>query len=54
LQEEDLNAITASGPPLAVVLRSLETLRDLRTAVKRQDLATRHDDLMALKRSLRG
>jgi hypothetical protein len=54
LQEEDLNAITASGPPLAVVLKSLETLRDLRTAAKREDLVTRHDDLMTLRRLLRG
>src|ERR1700680_935227 len=52
LQDEDLNAITASGPPLAVVLRSLETLRDLRTAAKRDDLATRHDDLLRLRRVL--
>jgi Domain of unknown function (DUF1864) len=54
LKDEDLNAITASGPPLAVVLKSLETLRDLRTAAKRDDLVTRHDDLLRLRRLLAG
>src|SRR5580704_14942050 len=49
LVETDLQGITASGPPLPVLLRSLETLRDLRVAAKRSDLVTRHDDLAKLR-----
>ena len=49
LVENDLQGITASGPPLPVLIRSLETLRDLRVAAKRSDLVTRHDDLQKLK-----
>jgi len=49
LAEEDLQGITASGPPLPVLLRSLQTLRDLRVAAKRSDLATRCDDLAKLR-----
>ena len=53
LVEQDLQGITASGPPLPVLLRSLETLRDLRVAAKRRDLATRCDDLAKLRALLR-
>jgi Domain of unknown function (DUF1864) len=49
LVEANLEGITASGPPLPVLLRSLETLRDLRVASKRSDLATRCDDLAKLR-----
>ena len=49
LVEEDLQGITASGPPLPVLLRSLETLRDLRVAANRADLATRCADLARLR-----
>jgi hypothetical protein len=49
LVETDLQGITASGPPLPVLLRSLETLRDLRVAAKRLDLATRCEDLAKLR-----
>jgi hypothetical protein len=54
LVETDLQGITASGPPLPVLLRSLETLRDLRVATKRSDLATRCDDLAKLRGLLKG
>ena len=54
LEEEDLQGITASGPPLPVLLRSLEILRDLRLAAERRDIATRHDDLCKLRRAVRG
>jgi hypothetical protein len=54
LSEKDLCGITASGPPLPVLLRSLEILRDLRRAAKRSDLPTRHDDLTRLRRALEG
>jgi hypothetical protein len=44
-----LTGITASGPPLPVLLRSLEVLRDLRLAADRRDIASRHDDLALLR-----
>ena len=50
LNEQGLEGITASGPPLPVLLRSLEVLRDLRLAADRRDIATRHDDLGKLRR----
>lgn len=49
LNEEHMAGITASGPPLPVLLRSLELLRDLRTAADRRDIATRHDDIVLLR-----
>lgn len=52
LKQEHLQGVTASGPPLPVLLRSLELLRDLRIAAKRSDLATRHDDLAVLRAAL--
>jgi hypothetical protein len=53
LSSEQLQDVTASGPPLSVLLRSLEILRDLRVASNRSDLATRHADLALLRSSLR-
>jgi hypothetical protein len=44
-----LQGITASGPPLAVLLRSLELLRDMRLAADRRDILTRHHDLARLR-----
>jgi hypothetical protein len=38
LPEEFLQNLTASGPPLDVLLRSLEKLRDLRLASDRADI----------------
>jgi hypothetical protein len=52
LREDHLAGITASGPPLPVLLRALETLRDLRTAADRHDIPTRHDDLARLRACL--
>jgi hypothetical protein len=52
LGEAHLESITASGPPLPVLLRSLEVLRDLRLAANRSDISTRHADLARLKRML--
>jgi hypothetical protein len=49
LGEEQSQGLTASGPPLPVLLRSLEVLRDLRVAVNRPDIATRHHDLARLR-----
>ena len=49
LNEQGLEGITASGPPLPVLLRSLEMLRDLRLAADRRDIGTRHADLGRLR-----
>jgi hypothetical protein len=52
LEEERLQGITASGPPLPVLIRSLELLRDFRMATERSDLETRHADLARLRDAL--
>jgi hypothetical protein len=52
LDADHLQGITASGPPLPVLLRSLEVLRDLRLGADRPDVATRHGDLAALRSAL--
>jgi hypothetical protein len=49
VKEDHLAGITASGPPLSVLLRALEVLRDLRTAADRHDIPTRHADLQRLR-----
>jgi hypothetical protein len=54
LKEDNLEGITASGPPLPILLRSLEMLRDLRLAADRRDIASRHDDLARLRRAVVG
>ena len=50
LPAEKLTQVTASGPPLEVLLRSLEVLRDMRLAVKRDDIRTSYKDIEKLKR----
>lgn len=52
LSERGLEGITASGPPLPVLVRSLEVLRDMRRAADRADLSTRHPDLARLRQAL--
>jgi hypothetical protein len=54
LPPESLKDVTASGPPLPVLLRSLEILRDMRMAAPRSDISTRHADLQALRRAVQG
>lgn len=54
LEAGALTGITASGPPLPVLLRSLEMLRDLRVAAPRADLSTRHEELARLRTLLHG
>jgi hypothetical protein len=44
--------LTASGPPLPVLLRALEKLRDLRMAAPREDIPSRHHDLQRLRACL--
>ncbi|HEX2140077.1 MAG TPA: monodechloroaminopyrrolnitrin synthase PrnB family protein [Woeseiaceae bacterium] len=53
LSEQSLQNVTASGVPLEVLLRSLEKLRDLRTAAPRDDIPSRYRDLERLRASLR-
>ncbi len=52
LEGEKLNQVTASGPPLPVLLNALAILRDLRMAAPRTDIKSRHDDLQALRRAV--
>lgn len=49
MEEKHLKQITASGPPLPVLLSTLEKLRDLRMAAPRGDIVTAHDKLNQLK-----
>ncbi len=49
LPEENLEGITASGPPLPVVVSALEKLRDLRRAADRDDIPSRYKDLEKIR-----
>ena len=49
LAPERLKNITASGPPLEVLLKSLAKLRDLRVAAERDDIPSRYADLARLR-----
>jgi hypothetical protein len=49
LDESYLVQVTASGPPLPVLLAALEVLRDLRLAAPRDDIPSRHADLARLR-----
>ena len=49
LDESHLAQVTASGPPLPVLLSALEVLRDLRLAAPRDDIASRYADLARLR-----
>ena len=49
LDESHLAQVTASGPPLPVLLSALEVLRDLRLAAPRDDIPSRHADLARLR-----
>jgi hypothetical protein len=52
LPEARLEDITASGPPLPVLLRSLEILRDLRLAAPRTDILSQHEHMARLRSRL--
>lgn len=54
LPEERLEGITASGPPLEVLIRSLAALRDMRMANPDTGKATRHGDLARLRHAAAG
>lgn len=49
LDAPHLGQVTASGPPLPVLMASLAALRDLRTAADRPGIASRHTDLARLR-----
>ncbi|MGL5392377.1 MAG: monodechloroaminopyrrolnitrin synthase PrnB family protein, partial [Shewanella sp.] len=53
LEQQHLAKVTASGPPLHVLLGSLEKLRDRRAAANRSDIRTRYQELQTLKDSIR-
>ncbi|HSR68454.1 MAG TPA: monodechloroaminopyrrolnitrin synthase PrnB family protein [Acidobacteriota bacterium] len=52
LDKEELDDLTASGPPLPALLNMLEKLRDLRLGKQRSDIRSRHGDLELLKSKL--
>lgn len=52
LPSQRLKSITASGPPLEVLLRSLESLKDLRTAAERDDIPSRYGDFARLRETV--
>jgi hypothetical protein len=47
--QQAYDKVTASGPPLPVLLRSLEKLKDLRCATEREDIPSRFADVQLLK-----
>lgn len=53
LNEKHLDRITASGPPLHVLLRSLEKLRDQRMAAERDDISSSYREIAALRAAVR-
>ena len=53
LPEENHENLTASGPPLPVLLFALEKLRDQRMAALRHDIDTRYHDIQKLKAVLK-
>ena len=52
IDESYLQKITASGPPLDVLLRSLEKLRDQRMAADRDDIQSSYHELRRLRASV--
>ena len=49
LPPERMQNLTASGPPLKILMDALEKLRDLRLAADRDDIPTRYKDLTRLR-----
>jgi len=52
IDDQHQDNLTASGPPLPVLLRALARLRDLRLAADRADIPSRHHDILRLRESL--
>jgi hypothetical protein len=53
LKSAQLEHVTASGPPLPVLLAALEKLKDLRIAAPRDDIPSRYRDFERLKATIR-
>lgn len=53
IEEHRKERITASGPPLEVLIASLERLRDQRSVAPRDDVPTRHKDVQKLRSLVR-
>ncbi|MBD9597404.1 DUF1864 family protein [Ensifer sp. ENS05] len=51
MAETHLKQITASGPPLSIVVGALNVLRDKRRSANRTDIDTRYADLQQLRRA---
>lgn len=52
IDDSHLKQVTASGPPLPVLIKSLEHLRDLRTGARRDDIETAYEKLSTLSKSV--
>ena len=48
----DSKGLTASGPPLPILLKSLRKLADMRSAADRDDIPSRYKDIQSLRDSL--
>jgi hypothetical protein len=53
LEQQYMSKITASGPPLNILIDSLEKLKDRRAAANRDDIQTRYYDIKKLKATLK-
>ena len=49
---EERDGLTASGPPLPVLLKSLRKLADLRAGADRDDIPSRHQDIQKIRAAL--
>jgi hypothetical protein len=49
---EDRDGLTASGPPLPVLLKSLRKLADLRAAAERNDIPSRYREIRRIRQAL--
>ena len=52
LEQRHMAQITASGPPLPVLIKALEKLRDLRLAAASSEFETAHGEIVRLKKAL--
>ncbi len=52
LEQRHMAQITASGPPLPVLIKALEKLRDLRLAAPATEFETAHGEIAGLKKAL--
>lgn len=53
MEQQHMDKVTASGPPLQALLSSLENLRDRRAANPRDDIKTRYTDIKTLRELLK-